>query len=369
MKNYKILASALFLLGLSACQGGKAGLDCTVNDAPDASLVLKQLDGTVTAVLDTVKTDADGRFTYKVNVAKGNPEFVYVYKGDTRLASLLLEKGEKAVVKADTLGNYEVSGSEGSALLKRGDDSFREYAAKLLAMSREGAEPQAINKLYVDHYRQSVKFVLGNSKSLAVIPVLYENLGGSLPTFGGVNDALIFRSVCDSLMSVYPESKYVRALDQETARREQLFNLNKRLSTAPQRSYPELRMPAVDGKTADLDSLGAKYTLVFFWDDREATHKIFNLETLKPIYEQYHSRGLEIYAVSVNPDKSAWAQVVKSQELPWVNVNDGLGTASRSLTLYNVHNVPAILMVSEDGIQTIPVRDRAVRSEVGKALK
>ena len=64
MKNYKILASALFLLGLSACQGGKAGLDCTVNDAPDASLVLKQLDGTVTAVLDTVKTDADGRFTY-----------------------------------------------------------------------------------------------------------------------------------------------------------------------------------------------------------------------------------------------------------------------------------------------------------------
>ena len=152
-------------------------------------------------------------------------------------------------------------------------------------------------------------------------------------------------------------------------RREQLFNLNKRLSTAPQRSYPELRMPAVDGKTADLDSLGAKYTLVFFWDDREATHKIFNLETLKPIYEQYHSRGLEIYAVSVNPDKSAWAQVVKSQELPWVNVNDGLGTASRSLTLYNVHNVPAILMVSEDGIQTIPVRDRAVRSEVGKALK
>ena len=71
----------------------------------------------------------------------------------------------------------------------------------------------------------------------------------------------------------------------------------------------------------------------------------------------------------MNPDKSAWAQVVKSQELPWVNVNDGLGTASRSLTLYNVHNVPAILMVSEDGIQTIPVRDRAVRSEVGKALK
>jgi len=369
MKNYKILAVAALVLALSACQGSKAKLDCTVSDAPEAALVLKQLDGTVTTVLDTVKTDASGRFTYKLPVEEGKPEFVYVYKGDTRLASLLLEKGESAVVVADTLGNYEVSGSEGSVLLKQGDDSFRTFAGKLISMSEQGAAQSAINKVYVDHYRESVKFVLSNSKSLAVIPVLYENIGGSAATFSGINDALIFRNVCDSLKTVYPESKYVRALEQETVRREQLFNLRNRLESADRRSFPELVMPSLDGTSANLDSLGAKYTLIYFWDDREATHKIFNLETLKPIYGQYHSRGLEIYAVSVNPDKAAWAQVVKSQELPWVNVNDGLGTASRSLMLYNVQRVPAILMVSESGIDQIPVRDKAVRNAVSKALK
>ncbi|MCR5519989.1 MAG: redoxin domain-containing protein [Bacteroidales bacterium] len=369
MKSYKILTAAALVLALSACQGNKAKLDCTVSDTPEASLVLKQLNGTATEVLDTVKTDASGHFAYKLEVKEGNPEFVYVYNGDTRLASLLLEKGETAVVKADALGNYEVSGSEGSVLLKQGDDSFRDFAGKLISMSESGASQGAINKVYVDHYRQSVKFVLTNCKSLAVIPVLYENIGGSAATFSGVNDALIFRSVCDSLKTVYPDSKYVRALEQETARREQLFNLNNRLKAADPRSYPELKMPSVDGTVANLDSLGAKYTLLYFWNDSEYTHKIFNLETLKPVYEQYHSRGLEIYAISVNADKSAWAQVVKSQELPWVNVNDGLGLSSASLTLYNVQRVPTILLVSEKGIDQIPVRDKAVRNAVAKALK
>ena len=68
-------------------------------------------------VLDTVKTDASGKFSYKVNVEKGQPEFLYVYHNDKRVASLLLEAGDKVNVTADTLGNYTVEGSEESARL------------------------------------------------------------------------------------------------------------------------------------------------------------------------------------------------------------------------------------------------------------
>ena len=99
MKNCKIFVAAALALILAACQSGKATVDCTVADFPSGALVLKQLNGTVAEVLDTVKTDASGHFKYRVKVAEGNPEFVYVYKGDTRLASLLLASGEKAVVE------------------------------------------------------------------------------------------------------------------------------------------------------------------------------------------------------------------------------------------------------------------------------
>ena len=368
MRSCRIIAAAVLALALSACQGGKATVDCTVAEAPSASLTVRQLNGTTPVVLDTVKTDAAGRFSYKVKVEKGNPEFIYVYKGDTRLASLLLESGEKAVVEADTLGNYSVSGSDGSALLKEGDDAFRAYVNNLFALSEAGAQPSEIAKEYVRHYREAVKFVMVNNKSLAVIPVLYENIGGSTATFSGLSDALVFRSACDSLKTVYPDSKYVKALEAEAVRRENLMLISNRIKTADERAYPNLRMPSIDGTPAEIDSLDAKAVLVYFWDDREATHKIFNLDVLKPVYEKYNASGLEIYAISVNPDKAAWAQVVKSQDLPWINVNDGLGTASRSLYTFNIASVPAMLILSESGMEAAS-GEKQLRTKLDKLLR
>lgn len=367
MRSCRIIAAAVLALALSACQGGKATVDCTVAEAPSASLTVRQLNGTTPVVLDTVKTDAAGRFSYKVKVEKGNPEFIYVYKGDTRLASLLLESGEKAVVEADTLGNYSVSGSDGSALLKEGDDAFRAYVNNLFALSEAGAQPSEIAKEYVRHYREAVKFVMVNNKSLAVIPVLYETIGGSTATFSGLSDALVFRSACDSLKTVYPDSKYVKALEAEAVRRENLMLISNRIKTADERAYPNLRMPSIDGTPAEIDSLDAKAVLVYFWDDREASHKIFNLDVLKPVYEKYNARGLEIYAISVNPDKAAWAQVVKSQDLPWINVNDGLGTASRSLYTFNVASVPAMILLTDSGMDFIQ-GEKQLRAKIEKAL-
>ena len=66
MKSYRIIVAAALALMLSACQGGKAKVDCTVKDAPSEKLAVCQLNGIVPEVLDTVKTDAAGRFTYKV---------------------------------------------------------------------------------------------------------------------------------------------------------------------------------------------------------------------------------------------------------------------------------------------------------------
>ena len=345
MKSSRILVLSAFAAAAIACQGGKAAVDCTVADAPSTALLLKQLNGTTPVTLDTVKTDAAGHFSYKVKVAEGNPEFVYVYKGDTRLASLLLESGEKAVVEADTLGNFRVSGSAGSALLKEGDDAFRAYVGNLLALSEAGAPNSDIAKEYVRHYREAVKFVMVNSKSLAVIPVLYENIGGSTATFSGLSDALVFRSACDSLKTVYPDSKYVKALDAEAQRRINLFEISNRMKNAEERAYPNVKMPSVNGTPAEIDSLDAKAILVYFWDDREATHKLFNQDVLKPVYEKYKARGLEIYAISINPDKAAWA-----------------------LYTFNVASVPAMIVLTYSGMDFIS-GEKQLRAKIEKALK
>ena len=368
MKSYRLFALAAAFMLLASCSSDMAELRCTVEGVPGESLVLKQLNGTIPVVLDTVKTDANGGFTYKLKISSGAPEFVYVYRGDVRLVSLLLAEGDKAEVEADTLGNFSVSGSPESAILKEGDDAYKTFVTNLMALSDGSHTSAEIGKEYVRHYRESVRFVMSNSKSLAVIPVLYENVGG-MPTFGTVTDALVFRSVCDSLKSVYPDSKYVKALENETRRRENLFSINNSLGAASEIAYPNLSLPSFDGTTADLDKIAGKQTLVYFWDCANAAQKMFNLDVLKDLYAEYHPRGLEIYAVCVNPDKASWGRIVKDQGLPWVNVNDGLGAASRSLILYNIQQVPACVLVSDSGITPVEAKERPLRSAIAKALK
>ena len=219
MKNYNIPVLALALLALVSC-AEKARVKGTLEGAAGKQVVVTRLGAGIVEPVDTVKTKADGSFSFSVPVKKGQPEFIYIYYGDRKVASLLLETGEKAVVSADTLGKYSVTGSEGSAKLHDVEESFNAFARKMASTE----DPRELGKAYVDHYRESVKYVLSNPYSLTVIPVLYEQVN-NLPVFGQNTDALHFRAAADSLAKVYPDSRYVKALAKEAERREKLLGL------------------------------------------------------------------------------------------------------------------------------------------------
>ena len=97
---------------------------------------------------------------------------------------------------------------------------------------------------------------------------------------------------------------------------------------------------------------------------------MFNLDTLLPIWEKWHDKGFEIYSVDVNPDKSAWASVVKAQNLPWINVNDGRGPASSSLATYNVSSVPSSFLLTDEGMAVTDLSGGdALQKELQRILK
>lgn len=368
MKNYKIvLALGISALALASC-ADKAYISGVLAGAADKEVVIKKLTGNVHSVLDTVKTKADGAFSYALEVAEGKPEFVYVYFGEKPVAQLLLESGEKVTVKADTLGNFETSGSEGSAKLAEALASQKAFAAKIDAATTD----LEISKSFVEHYREAVKFVMGNQKSLSVIPVLYENIVEGLPLFNKATDAILFRSTVDSLKTVYPESQYVKALEKETARREMTLDVNSKLNVAEALGYPNLVLPDMSGKKVSLTDLkDSKVILLHFWSSQAPAQSIFNNETLLPLYNEYHDRGLEIYSVCLDADKAQWGGVVKAQNLPWINVNDGLGAYSPAVALYNVTEVPATFIIADDELSNITdIKGAAgLRKELDKWLR
>ena len=363
------LAAMIMAAALSSCSD-TARISGTLAGAPDSEVIVKLLNVNRYEVLDTVRTDAAGRYSYRLSVEKGQPEFVYLFYGDVKVASLLLQKGDKVSVESDTTGKYSVSGSEETLKLMEVEKDEADYTAGVvdLAEKLNDLDPESeqatelrkeITADYIAYYRSRVKYILENSHSLTSIPVLYQTVG-DVPVFGQATDAIHFSNVADSLKSVYPESKYVKALQKEADRRRQILELNSRIKNAEPLGFPDLEIANVSGEKVKLSDVRSKVTMVYFWSSADAAQTLFNVDEVLPIYNDLHSRGFEIYSVCIDTDKAAWATVVKNQKLPWINVCDGNGSASTSLSLYNVNSIPtAYFIVDGDLVNAPSVKDAA----------
>lgn len=375
MKNFRTFANAALAccaaFAMAACSD-KATIEGTLTGTDGAEVVVQLLDVNKFQPIDTVKTSSTGSYSCKISIEEGQPEFIYLFYKGNKIASLLLEKGDKVKVVSDTLGKYTVTGSEETAKLMEVEKDEEEFANAMAATlarlddldpasERAGLLRQSVTRQYIDYYRDRIRYVMSNPYSLTVIPVLYQNITENMPLFGQTTDAMHFRNACDSLKTVYPESRYVKALDEEAKRRENIMAIDAKLKSASPVGFPDIELPDVKGVKTKLSEIDAKVAMVHFWTAADAAQKMFNQDVLKPLYEKYHSRGLEIYAVSLDTDKTVWASAVKNQNLPWINVCDGLGANTRAVSLYNVNKIPVTYFIA-DGTLTPEISDGGAKN-------
>ena len=364
----KIITFVAAMAALVSC-GSNARIDGTLTDAASSEVIVKLLESNRYEVLDTVKTDASGHFSYKVDVTEGQPEFVYLFYGEKKIASLLLEAGDKVGVVSDTLGHVTFEGSEESVKLAEVEKAYAEALGEFedIALLMGAATDQAdydrlaadMSRAYVSYYRSRVKYIMENSKSLTVIPVFYQSLGENLPLFSQNTDAILFMNIADSLETVYPESKYVKALRRDAQARFGYLELQERIVNAEEVGYPEIELPDLEGKMRKLSDMESRVVIVCFWSAAQAQQNMFNIEFFKPLYEQYHSKGLDIYQVSLDVDKTLWATTVRGQKLPWTNVCDSRGAQSPYVSLYNLAAVPAAFIIADGELVDGKVVDEA----------
>lgn len=353
----KFISVAAIAFAAVACGGSKenaaekANIDGVLAAAPSSEVVLSVLELDQISVLDTLMTNEAGKFSYEVEVSEGDPEFVYVYADGRKVASLIVEAGDKVSFTIAEDGEVDIKGSEESVKLMQVEREHAQMNALFASLAAElesatGAKAQQLTeqmgKEYRDYNRKSVKYVMENSHSLTAIPVLYRNLG-SLPVFALHTDAVLFNAIADSLETVYPDSKFVKSLRADAVNRFDDLKLMERLSDAEEVGYLDIDLPGLDGKNKKLSEVDSKVVLLYFWSAADPQQNMFNVEVLKKLYNDYHHRGFDIYQVSLDVDKVQWATTVMGQNLPWTNVCDIRGAASEYVTLYN------LLYQTEDG--------------------
>ncbi len=359
-----LLVSCIAMAGVS-CSSDTALIDAGIAGAQDKDVVIKKLEVNREIVLDTIRADAKGNVSYRYSFSDRNPEFIYLYYGNRRLGSFIIMPGDRISVKTDTLGyagtSYMVKGSEESVKLTEYE---KEYAAVLSGFNSLAAEyAEAIEKndgktaedlqyklgaAYVKAKQNAIKYIFKNIRSFSSIPVIYGNINGNLPVFADAKDGLFFKRLYDSLSVEYPTSKYVVSLLSEYERRQNILNLSDRFSNIETSSFPDIVLPDINAEYKSLSSLEGKPIVLYFWTITDVNQKMFN-QKLKAVYEKYKDAGLQIYQVCLDMDKTAWANTVRTQELPWINVCDGLGISSPAAKSYNIGKVPSIFYIAADG--------------------
>jgi peroxiredoxin len=86
-------------------------------------------------------------------------------------------------------------------------------------------------------------------------------------------------------------------------------------------------------------------------------------------YEKYHAKGFEVVGVSLDNDRSAWLQAIDQLKMPWPQMSDLKGWESAGAALYNVHSIPANVLIDQQGkIVAKDLRGDALLKTVGDLI-
>lgn len=365
MKTLRLLSlTALAAIVLAGCS---RGAKVTVSGESGREIVVKAQNLNRNTVLDTLRLDKAGKAACKVKLEKGQPEFIDLYDGKSRLVSLLLSSGDRVEVVLDTLGGCTVSGSEDCEKMQKIERDFKETSEKMSDLAYDldratddgeiAALKREMGETYVGYYRRCVRYVLENSRSLTVIPVFHQSFAGELPVFGQETDGITMLNVADSLAEAYPKSKYVKALKEEAKERMDYMALLNNLRNAEAVSFLDVELPDINARKVKLSEVDAPLVMLHFWTASDPEQCRFNLDVLKNFYDKFHDRGLEIYAVALDLDKTNWAKTVKEQALPWINVCDSKGANSKYIGQYNIEKLPTSYFISHGELVDAKVTD------------
>jgi len=117
-----------------------------------------------------------------------------------------------------------------------------------------------------------------------------------------------------------------------------------------------LKLQTPEGKLMDLNSVVASETILLFFNPGcEACHAV--TEKLVKIYQQYKSKGIQVFAVYIDHKKDEWQSYISAKGLDWINVYDPAGSEGIEQK-YDIYAIPMLYLLDKDKkviVKDIPV--------------
>ena len=332
-----------------------------ITNAEGKYLYMDELKVASSIPIDSVKIKKDGSFKFegKINF----PNFFLLRLSEKNFVTLLVDSTEKISVYGDAANfsrDYIVEGSPGSLLVQELNNHLTKTKLKLDSIgsriivfrTRENNKlqkakwEQELADIKRNQIEYSTAFVQKHPFSMASVLALYQKFDDSNYV---VQDLHSLKVAASALNTVFPQSEHVKALYANTKRLmdEEKNNKLKDFISQTGTNSPEIILPNHNGRDFALSSLRGKIVLIQFWSANDRVSRIQN-QALIELYSKYKTKGLEIYQVSVDTERSVWLNAIEQDGLSWINVGDMKGSQA-ALQAYNVQQIPYNYMLDRDG--------------------
>lgn len=111
---------------------------------------------------------------------------------------------------------------------------------------------------------------------------------------------------------------------------------------------PEITLPQPNGEVLSLSDLRGQYVLIDFWASWCGPCRREN-PNVKKVYDKYHEKGFEIYAVSLDKTKQAWLNAIGQDGLDWKHVSDLKYWQSEVVAEYHITGIPLTILLDKEG--------------------
>lgn len=327
---------------------GNTAVTGKVENAPNELVIIRELTVQKLNFLDSTRTDSKGKYELKAAVDKET--IVLVNIGDMSSPGIPLVLTPNAKIKLDInkselFPSTEIKADETNELMKKLYDVYVVHGIKTQEFNERvaGFDPRTAT--------DSLKTALNSEymtlqKNMAddIMKFVVENKG-SVASFFAATYILpepsmeLQEAALTAMKKDAPESRFTTELDDR-------LNAIKPLDIGGM--APEIALQSPDGEVIKLSSLRGKYVLIDFWASWCGPCRQEN-PNVKRVYDKYHSKGFEIYGVSLDKDGNKWKGAIQQDGLTWLHVSDLQGWSCSAAVTYKIHSIPATILLDKSG--------------------
>lgn len=335
----KILLMMAAVVVLTACNGNKFSVEGTIEGANDSTtLILEQSSNGEWFIIDSIAVGKDGKYS----VSAPAPEVPSIYQ--LRLGGqgicFPIDSLDHLTINAklpNFATDYTVSGSDHAVQIMKLDKEALQFA--------NGKGTDAELKAWKDKLSRQI---VADPSGIVAYYSINKYINGK-PLFDPLddNDLRIIGAVANAFNSFRPDdprTDYLVNVLLDGQRRRRSMSAPTDTLYADVASIIDIKLQDYHGKDYSLSKVAAENRIVlldFTAYTAEFSPQINKL--LNDIYQSYHSRGLEIYQVSLDQDNVAWRQ--SAENLPWITVFDPMSVNSKNVGTYNVTSIPTTFII------------------------